>query len=55
LKGSVENLEREIRADFVERSEAAVKKHVNAMLSKYGRKNRTQLARAILDGRSPYE
>ncbi len=36
-------------------SEAAVKKHVNAMLSKYGLKNRTQLARAILDGRSPYE
>jgi len=34
-------------------SEAAVKKHINAMLSKYGFKNRTQLAKAVLEGRSP--
>ena len=30
-------------------SEAAVKKHVNSMLSKYGLKNRTQLAAALLE------
>lgn len=30
-------------------SEAAVKKHVNAMLSKFGLKNRTQLARRFLE------
>ncbi|WP_276353662.1 LuxR family transcriptional regulator [Cohnella caldifontis] len=30
-------------------SEAAVKKHVNAMLSKFGLKNRTQLARLVLE------
>ncbi|MEK3883143.1 LuxR C-terminal-related transcriptional regulator [Paenibacillus sp. PL2-23] len=30
-------------------SEAAVKKHVNTMLSKFGLKNRTQLARVALD------
>ncbi|SDC11800.1 regulatory protein, luxR family [Paenibacillus sp. UNCCL117] len=31
-------------------SEAAVKKHVNAMLAKFGLKNRTQLAAALLGG-----
>ncbi|AFC27956.1 LuxR family transcriptional regulator [Paenibacillus mucilaginosus 3016] len=30
-------------------SEATVKKHVNAMLQKYGAKNRTQLAKALLE------
>ncbi|WP_162848482.1 LuxR C-terminal-related transcriptional regulator [Paenibacillus nanensis] len=30
-------------------SEAAVKKHVNTMLSKFGLKNRTQLARVVMD------
>ncbi|MFC5401687.1 LuxR C-terminal-related transcriptional regulator [Cohnella soli] len=33
-------------------SEAAVKKHVNAMLSKYHLRNRTELARAVLAGRT---
>ncbi|MFA9456615.1 LuxR C-terminal-related transcriptional regulator [Halalkalibacter sp. AB-rgal2] len=33
-------------------SEAAVKKHVNAMLSKFGLKNRTQLASKLLGGKT---
>jgi len=34
-------------------SEAAVKKHINAMLSKFGFKNRTQLARIVIEGGRP--
>ncbi|MBW5448425.1 LuxR family transcriptional regulator [Cohnella sp. CFH 77786] len=44
------NTNQEIAASlFV--SEAAVKKHVNAMLSKFGLKNRTQLARLFFENR----
>lgn len=40
-------------ASALYRSVAAVKKHVNAMLHKYGVKNRTQLARSLPSVRGP--